>query len=166
MIKSIIAQSLIYFIKGIKMGKKIIIISLLLLILLVPASLFAEIGAGIVLGEPTGLSFKSGNLAVGLGWSFASKSDNRIDASIDWWLINEDFVGPLNWYLGVGTKIGLKLNQDKDIFNIGLRIPIGIQMWPVEKLELFLEIAPGILLIPGTDPDISGGIGLRYYFQN
>lgn len=145
------------------MIRKIGTISMLFLTLLTPLTSFAEQGFGIIMGEPTGLSYKSGNLSIGLGWSFASDND-RIDASIDWWLINKDIDESLNWYLGAGAKVGLKINQDNDIFNIGLRIPIGIQLWLIEELELFAEIAPGILLIPGTDPDISGGIGLRYYF--
>ena len=143
--------------------KKTIAIILFLLVLLVPATTFAGTGVGIVLGEPTGLTFKSGNLAIGLGWSFAS-ADNRIDATIDWWLINDHFVEMLDWYLGAGAKVGIKLNQDTDIFNIGLRIPLGIQWWPAEELELFAEIAPGLLLVPATEFDISAGIGLRYYF--
>ncbi len=143
--------------------KKTIAIILFLLVLLVPAATFAGTGVGIVLGEPTGLTFKSANLAIGLGWSFAS-ADNRIDATIDWWLINDHFVEMLDWYLGAGAKVGIKLNQNTDIFNIGLRIPLGIQWWPAEELELFAEIAPGLLLVPATEPDISAGIGLRYYF--
>ena len=146
------------------MIKKIMTISMLIFVLLIPATLFAEQGIGIVLGEPTGLTYKSGNLAIGLGWSFAS-ADNRIDATIDWWLINDHFIEMFDWYLGAGAKVGLKLNQETDMFNIGLRIPIGIQWWPAEELELFAEIAPGLSLFPGTAFDISAGIGLRYYFK-
>jgi hypothetical protein len=31
-------------------------------------------------------------------------------------------------------------------------------------VEIFLEIVPGLDLIPGTDFDLDGAIGARYYF--
>jgi len=145
------------------MIKKTAAISLLLIILVLPISVFADQGIGIILGEPTGLSYKTGNLAIGLGWSFAS-SDSRVDATADWWLINDHLIEMFDWYLGAGIKLGLNLNDNNDIFNIGFRVPIGVQWWPVEQLELFLEIAPGILLFPSTDADVSAGLGLRYHF--
>ena len=145
------------------MVKKFVVISVFFLALLMPATLFADQGVGIVLGEPTGLSYKSGNLAIGLGWSFTS-ADNRIDATIDWWLINDHLVEMFDWYLGAGAKLGLKLNQDNDTFNVGLRIPIGVQWWPTKELEVFAELSPGILLIPETKFDMGAGIGIRYYF--
>ncbi len=142
------------------MGKKIIYISIFIFMLIIPTASFAKQGLGIVLGEPTGLSYKAGNLAIGLGWSFASDKD-RIDTTIDWWLINKDFVEMMNWYLG----IGIKGKFGKDTVGIGVRVPIGIQWWIADELELFAELAPGMSLVPDTSPDLSGGIGLRYYFQ-
>ena len=143
--------------------KKITATILFLLIMMVPAASFADIGVGLVAGEPTGLTFKMDNLVIGIGWSFVSP-DNRIDATIDWWLINDHLVEMFDWYLGAGAKIGLKLNQNNDTFNGGLRIPIGVQWWPTKELELFAEISPGILLIPETNFDMGAGIGIRYYF--
>ncbi len=145
------------------MVKKILVVSIFIWALILPVTVFAEQGIGIVLGEPTGLSYKTGNLAVGLGWSFAS-TNSRIDATADWWLINDHLIEMIDWYLGAGIKLGLNLNNNNDIFNIGLRVPVGVQWWPVDQLELFLEIAPGILLIPATKPDIGAGLGLRFHF--
>ena len=142
------------------MEKKIIFISMIIFILLIPTASFAKQGIGLVFGEPTGFSYKAGNLAIGLGWSFASDK-NRIDATIDWWLINKDFVETLDWYLGVG----IKGKFGTDTVGVGVRVPIGIQWWIADELELFAELAPGISLFPDTNPDLSGGIGLRYYFQ-
>ncbi len=143
--------------------KRTTAIILFLLILMVPVASFAGTGIGLVVGEPTGLTFKADNLVIGIGWSFASP-DDRIDATIDWWLINENLTDILDWYLGAGAKVRVNLNQDTDTFNIGLRIPVGIQWWPTKELEVFGEIAPGLLLFPATDFDVSAGIGLRYYF--
>lgn len=145
------------------MVKKLVIISILFLTLLMPVALFAEMGIGIVVGEPTGLTIKADKLVIGIGWSFAA-ADDRIDATIDWWLINENLTDILDWYLGAGAKVRLNLNKNTDTVNIGLRIPVGIQWWPAKELEVFGEIAPGLLLFPATDFDISAGIGIRYYF--
>jgi hypothetical protein len=136
---------------------------LFLLILMVPVAAFADTGIGLVVGEPTGITFKTDNLVIGIGWSFAA-ADDRIDATIDWWLINDNLTEILDWYLGAGAKVRLNLNQNTDTINVGLRIPIGVQWWPAKELEVFAEIAPGLLLFPSTDFDISAGIGLRYYF--
>jgi len=145
------------------MVKNFLVVSIFIWALILPVTAFAEQGIGIVLGEPTGLSYKTGNLAIGLGWSFAS-TNNRIDATADWWLINDQLIERVDWYLGAGIKLGLNINNNNDIFNIGLRVPIGVQWWPVDQLELFAEIAPGILLVPATDPDMGAGLGLRYHF--
>jgi hypothetical protein len=149
------------------MNKKIAVVGLFIMVLMIPAA-FAETGVGIVLGEPTGLTIRSGNFPViGLGWSLASGKSNRIDATVDMWLINDHFIEMLDWYLGVGAKIGIKTNQgndNSDVFALGVRVPIGIQWWPAKDWELFLEVAPGIALLPSFGFDYAGGIGLRYYF--
>lgn len=145
------------------MIKKITALSILLIILILPVTVFADQGIGIVLGEPTGITFKSESLVIGLGWSFAT-NDNQIDTTLDWWLINENLTDILDWYLGAGAKIRINLNQNTDIFNIGFRVPVGIQWWASNEIEIFGEIAPGLLLFPSTSFDISAGIGLRYYF--
>ncbi|MCD6397486.1 MAG: hypothetical protein J7L71_08085, partial [Spirochaetaceae bacterium] len=106
------------------MVKKILVVSIFIWAMILPVTVFAEQGIGIVLGEPTGLSYKTGNLAVGLGWSFAS-TNSRIDATADWWLINDHLIEMIDWYLGAGIKLGLNLDNNNDIFNIGLRVPIG-----------------------------------------
>ncbi len=143
--------------------KKAAVSILFLLILMVPVATFADTGIGLVVGEPTGITFKTDNLVIGIGWSFAA-ADDRIDATVDWWLVNENLTEILDWYLGAGAKVRLNLNQNTDTINVGLRIPIGVQWWPAKELEVFAEIAPGLLLFPATDFDISAGIGLRYYF--
>ena len=97
------------------MRKKIAILGLFLCVVMIPAALYAEMGVGIILGEPSGVSVKMGNFPVlGIGWSFASATDNRIDATIDMWLFNDHFIEMLDWYLGVGVKVGLNLNQGND----------------------------------------------------
>ncbi|MBN1897938.1 MAG: DUF3996 domain-containing protein [Spirochaetes bacterium] len=117
-------------------------------------------GIGIIIGEPTGLSLKFGNFPVlGIAWSF----DEYIHLHCDYWLKNAYLGGPFDWFIGVGGKLLIYESGKDDNIGLGLRIPIGLQLFVVDNLEIFGEVAPGILLIPNTDFDIDAGIGLRFY---
>lgn len=109
-----------------------------------------------------GLTLKFGNFPVlGLKWMFAQDSIN-IGASCDYWAVNQHLGGILDYYLGVGLYAGLGFG-DPFRFNMGLRIPIGLQIWPVNKLELFLEIAPMLNFLPFSFGYALSG-GLRVHF--
>ena len=131
-------------------------------------SLFALPGIGVILGEPSGVSVKFGDFPVlGISWSFV----NRLNATVDWWILNSELVDPLDWYLGVGANILLKFNQgntNTTVFGVAIRVPAGLQWWLSSEWELFLELAPGIRVTTDANSivgfDIGGGIGLRYYF--
>jgi hypothetical protein len=50
-------------------------------------------------------------------------------------------------------------------FALGMRIPFGLEWRPSEApLGVFVELAPGLTLIPGTSSFFQGDIGIRYYF--
>jgi hypothetical protein len=81
-------------------------------------------------------------------------------------------------YFGVGGLIVVSTKSDLDIHNeryftttsankiaIGLRVPIGIE-WraPTIPLGVFVELVPGMTIIPGTYGFIQGGLGARFYF--
>ncbi|MCK5674924.1 MAG: hypothetical protein KAH95_16205 [Spirochaetales bacterium] len=152
--------------------KKTTTIILFILVLMVPAATLSADGIGFILGEPTGLSYKTENIVINLGWSFTSGTDNRIDATADWWLINKnlEILDVFDWYFGVGVKAGIKTNQgndNTDTLGLGVRFPIGVQFWLPDDLsafELFAELVPGISVFPTFGFDPAGGIGLRYHF--
>ena len=69
--------------------------------------------------------------------------------------------GRLVPYLGGGGKIAFS----KDT-TIGVRIPFGlVYMFSDLPLDVFLELAPGMNLVPATTFDGGGGIGIRYWFK-
>jgi hypothetical protein len=49
--------------------------------------------------------------------------------------------------------------------NLGLGISgnFGFNVF-VDQLEVYAQITPRLQLIEGTDADVGGGIGLRFYF--
>jgi uncharacterized protein DUF3996 len=133
----------------------------------------ADIGAGIIVGEPTGLSFSLDNqLILGAAWSFR----NYVHIHGDYLFIRqglpeleEEFSKPFGWYLGAGAKLRVfTRDKDKDDSEIGLgvRVPVGITFYPLPELELFLELVPGIALFPDTEGDLDAGIGIRYHFAS
>jgi hypothetical protein len=128
--------------------------------------LHADVAVGIIVGEPTGISFKYDNFPVlGVAWSF----ENYFHVHVDFWLLNPVLSEPVTWFLGVGGKAKFyfdeaRQREEDSGFALGVRVPVGIQYIFETHYELFLEVAPGIELFPATEFDIDFGIGFRYHF--
>lgn len=125
--------------------------------------------AGVIFGEPTGLSLKywvSETMAVdgGVGWSFDDDADLHLHADVLWHNFDLFDVskGELPIYFGVGARGQFRDNHDD---RFGIRFPIGINyLFEEIPLSLFLEIAPVLDLAPSTRGDFTAGIGVRYRF--
>ncbi|MBN1945974.1 MAG: DUF3996 domain-containing protein [Bradymonadales bacterium] len=134
-------------------------------------------GLGIFLGEPSGITAKlwlSDQNALDFLVAF-DFSDEDLAFFVDYLFhfdvgVNANaFELPL--YVGVGGKLTIRDDDhhrdydDDDDIGLGVRIPIGITMLLKNApFEFFLEIAPGLRIIPETDGDIDGGVGVRFYF--
>jgi hypothetical protein len=65
-------------------------------------------------------------------------------------------------YYGPGVTINY-LNYD--FLQVGARCNLGIAWMPSRApVDVFLEMAPTILLIPVPDFDVNAGLGVRFYF--
>ena len=127
-----------------------------------------EIGAGIIVGEPTGLSFKywlteKTALDAGLAWSFVD--ENAVQIQADYLIHNFNLIkvskGKLPFYFGIGGR--LKFSTD---VILGVRVPLGLAyLFSDEPIDIFLEIVPILDLLPKTDFTISAAIGGRYFFN-
>lgn len=141
------------------MAKKITLISLLILMLILPAAVFDDTGIGGVAGwgQPTGLSLKFNNFPViSLGWSL---SEEWVEGTVDYWIINKTLDRSILFYAGGGVKVSLG-----STFGLSLRVPVGLQWYFLPGLELFGELVPGMAVLPETDFELSAGLGLRYHF--
>lgn len=129
-----------------------------------------KFGAGIILGEPTGLSVKywlNQRLAIdgAAGWSIHDDSEFYLHSDL---LVHKfDLIpvpeGKLPVYLGGGAFVRFREGHHDD--ELGVRVPVGVSyMFENLPLDIFAEIAPGIELAPSTRIDVSGGIGIRYWF--
>jgi hypothetical protein len=124
-------------------------------------------GLGIILGEPTGISFKNwvGRRAAidgGLAWSFGN--DDSLHLHADYLVHNFDLFkvekGKLILYYGIGGRVKTEKKS-----RIGVRIPVGISyIFEKAPLDIFLELAPLLDLVPSTEFGLTCGIGIRYYF--
>ncbi len=125
-------------------------------------------GIGIIVGEPTGISFKtwiSGRSAIdaGLAWSFPGAG--ALHTHIDYLWHNFSIIrlpqGKMPLYFGLGGRMRA---HGGDIY-LGARVPIGLAyIFAEDRLDVFLEAVPVMNLIPGTDFDLNAAIGIRYFF--
>ena len=91
----------------------------------------------------------------------------NVGFTADYWMFREHLTGMLNIYAGPGAYVNLTLGDVTDV-DLGLRIPVGLNMYPIDILELFVELAPrvGIALNPLVFPTwgIQGAVGFRFWF--
>lgn len=150
----------------------------IIIIFLIPLCLFSQyynVGVGVIIGSPTGLSGKyflsrRAAIAINAGWSFWP--DAGIHLTIDNQFLFPGVIAgehgkPLENvvpYLGIGGRFRAKEKDDDDTdFHIGIRFGGGIE-YHVSQFGIFLELYPVVDILPGTEFDFEGGLGGRIYF--
>jgi hypothetical protein len=127
-----------------------------------------DVGLGIILGEPTGVSFKmwtGKTVAIdgGAAWSFVNGGTffqihgDLLFHSFDLFQVEK---GKMALYYGFGGRVKFAAET-----LVSLRVPLGIS-YQFEKtsIELFLEVVPMLDIVPATEVGVAGGAGFRYYF--
>jgi hypothetical protein len=149
---------------------KYIVLLLTILVAFCSAASTAQegFGIGIIIGEPTGISFKnwlSPTRAVdgAAAWSF--EGNDALHLHADYLFHNGNLAkvegGQLLLYYGLGARLKL---QDHSRF--GVRIPFGAAyLLRASPLDFFLEIVPIMDLAPDTELEFNGGFGIRLYFK-
>jgi hypothetical protein len=125
-----------------------------------------DIGAGVVVGNPTGGTAKywfDGSQAVDVGLGFST----RLTAYSDylwhaWSILPQPAQGKLSLYFGVGAQVRAFNNAE-----FGIRTVAGVSYWlPRAPVEIFAELVPVFRLTPGTSVGLDGGVGARYYWKS
>jgi hypothetical protein len=122
-------------------------------------------GLGIIAGLPTGVSGKlwlNNTNAVDMILGFGQ---NYLEARADYvWHDYNLFPvpsGQLPLYYGMGAGMAIS-NGGPGLMARGV---VGIEyLFPHAPLDAFFELGPGIRFFPGTDLDMTAGIGMRYFF--
>ena len=152
------------------MNVKIVVVAL---VVLISANAMAaeddNLGLGVVLGEPTGITAKyvlNDKSAIDAGAGWETSGDDRIHVYADYLLyVNDLFdvgTGSLPLYFGAGIRF-ISIEDDDD--ELGIRLPVGIEyIFPKLPVRIFGEIVPVLDLTPDTEIDVDGGVGILYFF--
>jgi hypothetical protein len=148
-----------------------------------------SIGFGLQIGEPTGLIGKAfvgqGNaIDFGLGfagWGWRGRCQapdgrwHNCDNRHEYLSLHADFLWEesfrtqpfrLDWHAGVGGRFIDWYDWDYHATAFVARVPLGLDFafqrpsW----LEAFIEIAPGLMIVPGLELWFDVAIGARAYF--
>jgi hypothetical protein len=124
---------------------------------------------GVIVGKPTGITLKTDiskkhTFDFRIGWALPGE---RFHVACDYisyfptWIVREKWYP----YLGIGSRLTMKQEEEALQFNLGIRLGIGVEH-VYRELGLFAELYPVVELVPETGLSLEGGIGVRYYFKN
>lgn len=141
-----------------------------------------DFGLGVAFGSPTsivGKIFVGGENAVdfGLGfWTYGWGCNDRGycegGRSFDVVTVNADYLwqdplvhgakASLDWHIGAGGRVWIGGGDAA----IAARMPVGLDLTfrRPDFLEVFVEIAPAMYVVPGLYLDLEAFLGVRFYF--
>lgn len=155
------------------------VIATLLALALGAASLFAadtkgnaktQWGVGGKLGSLTGVTVQykmdkfdiigGGNVGLWRNWVAGEAGVNFNIMSFDW------TPGQWDWTIGAVGEVGFCFDDDDDGFYLGAFAPFRLNYtFPKAPWTLFVEVGPGLEILPSVDFDISAAIGGMYLFD-
>lgn len=130
-----------------------------------------DFGIGLIVGDPTALTLKgmlSGQdaLQAHAGWRLGDPDGGRVTLIVDYLrhFVVVDPVpssGEFSPFIGIGGKLGV--GDGEEVF--GPRLPVGLgYFFGGAPVELSLEVAPGIAVLPETSFMVDAGLAARWYF--
>ncbi|HTV17844.1 MAG TPA: hypothetical protein VMG12_04215 [Polyangiaceae bacterium] len=140
-----------------------------------------DFGIGVAFGSPTSIVGKyfigGGNaLDFGLGfWTYGWGCNNRgfcEGRSFDVVTFNADYLwqdgivagskANLDWHIGAGGRVWVGGGDA----SVAARMPVGLDLTfrKPSFLEVYLEIAPAMYVVPGLYLDLEAALGVRFYF--
>jgi hypothetical protein len=153
-----------------RLGGACALLSLLLALSATPASaqrMPGSIGIGGQIGDPSGLTLKVYNPGR-MSYDFLAAWD--LD---DFFFVNAHglfsrHVGnrdDLHFFYGPGLFLGFRdraRDEDDDVV-AGISGTFGLG-YVFDRFELYGQLTPRLSVVPGTDGDLGGGLGFRFYF--
>lgn len=163
----------------------ILVPSVILTMLLSGGSAVAQdtgFGLGFIVGEPTGISFKGwvgSNQAIDGAVAWSLGHGNVLNVHMDYLFHNYDLIrvnkGRLPLYYGPGARVRAwqhgeywhhgEWHPTDGHADIAFRFPVGLDyQFENAPLDIFLEAAPTLGVLPATYFGIGAGLGMRYWF--
>lgn len=140
-----------------------------------PEASAQEVGLGVVLGDPTGLTAKFLlDQRSAFDIAFGADLDDDDDFQLHFDYLFSPFSLPssgqvtIPFYFGIGGVVEFDDNDgNNDDADIGVRVPVGLSfLFQRARMEIFAEFGLELLIIEDNNDevDVDGGIGFRYYF--
>ena len=125
-------------------------------------------GIGFILGDPSGISASlpvgannAFNVLAGYQTSYGGANLALLGDYV--WHVRDLIpveVGKISFYYGPGVRTLFARE-----FEAGIRVVLGVDyLFEGTPLQALFEISPGINIVPDTEPTVTGGLGLRYFF--
>lgn len=155
------------------MNKKIFIVAALLMVVCVGGAFAWGIGIQGGGGFPdygnAAITFKLDTVPFVFATNFTFRDGFGVGLTGDYWFLNDNIVGPLNWFIGAGAGISLGGFNDNLILGLEGRLPIGLNMYLVDGfIEPYVQVVPsvGLNVLPGIGLrwGFAGNIGIRFWF--
>lgn len=135
---------------------------------------FGDVGIGVQVGQPTGLTVKFYEPVTSVDILAAWDLDDFFFLNVHAiWDKHLNDANTVHFFYGVGGFIGLRdrpgndndfgFDGNNDDIGIGISGTAGIDFL-IEKFEIYLQLTPRLELIEATDFDLGGGLGFRVYF--
>ena len=124
---------------------------------------FGDVGIGVQIGQPTGLTIKVYKERASLDFLAAWDWDDffffNIHSIYDEHLNDQQTV---HFFYGPGGFIGIRERPGNDDVELGVSGSIGIDFL-IEKFEIYIQATPRLALVKSTDFEMGGGVGFRIY---
>lgn len=129
-----------------------------------------KFGVGLTFGEPLGPSAKYFfNDVVGIDGAFGWSTHDHTDFYMQSDLLSHDFdlipvsQGAMPVYFGAGGLLRFRNSGEDNQF--GIRVPVGASyLFDKAPVEIFAEVGPVLDLKPAVRGEVTGGIGVRFWF--
>lgn len=143
-----------------------------------PPSSGRSFGLGMVLGDPTGLTGEKwlGNdtaLDFSAAWSLEDNESMELAVDHVWYNFsalewdNDEGRGTDNRRIALHYGLGGRLLfMDHGDDRAGLRVPVGLTYFTDRgRIGIFAQVAPTLDVVPSTEGDLQGGLGVRYFMN-
>ena len=130
-----------------------------------------KFGVGATFGEPIGVDVMKywfdAKMAIdgAVGYSLDHNPELDLHRDIWWYSFHLFPASPaqLPLYFGVGGSAGFKTDDNPN--QVGIRTPAGISyMFENAPVDIFLEVGPTLDIASGLRGEVTGGMGVRFWF--